>query len=51
MKSLMTCGRLSDSKNIGFSMLTKLGEQIPRELGDPGLTIFKRNDLDTAWHG
>ena len=46
----MTCGRLSDSKNIGFSMLTKLGEQIPRELGDPGLTI-DLNAMISTLHG
>ncbi|EJK63239.1 hypothetical protein THAOC_16117 [Thalassiosira oceanica] len=50
MKCLMACGRLFDSRNIGFSILTSLGEQIPRELGDPGLTI-DLNAMTSMLHG
>ena len=50
MKCLMACGRLFDSKNIGFSILTNLGEQIPRELGDAGLTI-DINAMTSTLHG
>ena len=39
MKTLVLSGAFMEAKNLGFLILTNLGEQLPRELGDPSLAV------------
>lgn len=39
MKSLVLSGAFTEAKNLGFVILTNLGEKLPRELGDPSLAV------------
>ena len=39
MKSLVLSGAFTEATNLGYVILTNLGEQLPRELGDPSLAV------------
>ena len=47
LKTLFSCGKLADSKNVAFAILRRLGGALPRETGDPSLEMELKDMIAT----